>query len=218
MNRNTKTLLSFAIAALSVSGLYAWMKPIDADIPPALPAQPQKSGVVLLSAQPFTLDEAATHYWRLEQPQYDAGYVLVLQVDPQLVHPRQTAEPILYVGAETANRVNVGNESGRVIAIVPAPLGADGMPSLDLAQSPIFFGTAELPERIDAKRAAEELALARKSGARPASAADVAAATKPVVGFHDDYDLRLFCSDLIAQHSPTETDLVNGLRAPRVGR
>lgn len=218
MNRNTKTLLSLALAAVTVSGVYAWKKPFDSDSPPELPAQPQKSGVVLLRAQPFTLEQSATHYWRLEQPQYTAGYVLVLQVDPQLVHPRQSAEPVLYVGTQTANRVNHGAESGRVVCIVPTGIDAKGQPDLDLSTAPIFFGTAELPERIDAARAASELAAARKLGARPASEGDVRAATQTAVSFADEYELRLFCSDLIAQHSPTETDLVNGLRAPRVGQ
>jgi hypothetical protein len=219
MNR-IRTLSLLAIAAVTVPAVMAYQNfttPKAPDVPPQLPATPSKSQVELVAARPFKLDAPATHWWRAEQPKYDAGYVLVLKVDPVLVHPRQTAEPVLYVGAETAERVNLGHESGYVIAIVPTAKDGSGQPVLDLGAMPIFFGTAELPERIDAARAASELAAAQRNGVGPALGATTISIT-PAMEFESDHELKLYCSDLIAQYSPTETDLVNGLRVPLLGK
>src|SRR5262245_34281476 len=92
MNRMPKIVTVAAVVAVCVSAIHAlqpWSKPDTNDAPPALPAQPAKSPITLLQAQPFTLEKAATHWFRKEQPTYTAGYVLVLAVDPSLVFPRQ---------------------------------------------------------------------------------------------------------------------------------
>src|SRR5688572_10973956 len=73
----------------------------------------------LVVARPFTLERPALHVWRAEATTYDAGYLVVLEVDPQFVEPRQTEEPVLYAGAETVERMNHGDRSGRVVGIVP---------------------------------------------------------------------------------------------------
>ncbi len=216
MNRKSKLLTAAVLLAVAVPALNAWVKPLLSDSPPPLPANPAKSQVALGYARPFSLETAATHYWRKEQPQYKTGYVLVLEVDPELVHPRQSAEPVLVVGQQTAERVNLGHESGRLVVIVPTGAKADGSPDLDLSKAVMFFGTPALPEQVDAAKIEKELAFAIKSGAVAPSDAAVKKAMQPKVDFADDYELRLFCSDLIAQYSPSETDLVNGLRAPRL--
>src|SRR5258707_13144593 len=56
----------------------------------------------LVFAQAFKLDKSYPHTWRKEQPQVSSGYVLVLAVDPEFVRPKQVAEPVLYVGNQTA--------------------------------------------------------------------------------------------------------------------
>lgn len=211
-------ILATAVGALSVSGVLAYVNDSVSGEMPAPPAAPQKSPVELLLAQPFEMAEPATHWFRAERPQYRSGWLLVLAVEPSLVVPRQSLEPVLYVGNQTANRINQGNESGRVVCIVPSELGKDGKPALDLASAPIFFGTAGLPEQVDAARVAVEVADARKAGVRPPTAEAVAAATKPRVAFADEWELKLFASDLIEDFSPSETSLISGLRAPRVGR
>jgi hypothetical protein len=217
MNRNVKILLAAALAAASVTGAYAFLAGKTEELPPEIPAKPEASPVSLVFARPFTLDEAAVHYWRAEQPSYDAGYVMVLAVDPQLVHPRQGYEAVLYVGDQTAERVNQGHESGHVVVIVPAPKSADGGVALDLAAAIPFFGSPALPEQVDAAIIAAQLAAAKRAGAVAPPATAVAEALAPAVEFANDYELRLYCADLVAQYSPLEVDLVNGLRAPRVG-
>ena len=52
----------------------------EGDVPPPLPASPVSHGIELLYAQPYLLDEPYTHWWRAEQPQVRAGYLLVLAV------------------------------------------------------------------------------------------------------------------------------------------
>lgn len=207
-------LLPVLLVALLAAGVAAFVRALPGD-PPALPAAMPVAGVDVLYARPFTLERPAIHAWRAEQPAYDAGWVLVLSVDPNLVYPRQVAEPILFVGDQTAERVNFGHESGRVVAIVPAPRDAAGRPALDLAAAPVFFGMPGLPEQVDAARAAAELSAARARGARPASAAALAAVTQPQVAFGDDWELHAWCADLIEAHSPQETDLIAGLRVAR---
>jgi hypothetical protein len=62
------------------------------------------------------------------------------------------------------------------------------------------------------------LAAARAAGIVPPTAQVVASASAPQVRFHDEADVRVWAADLIEAWSPTEVDLVSGLRAPRVGR
>src|SRR5207247_5817900 len=83
----------------------------------ALSARPSVSGVhAVVYAQPFVLSKPWTHVWRVEQPSFDAGWLVVLDVDPTFVQPRQTFEPVLYAGDETVERINHGYEAGRVVA------------------------------------------------------------------------------------------------------
>src|SRR5262245_4270050 len=112
--------LPVVLVLLLAAGVGALVRALPAD-PPPLPVTPAGE-VALLYARPFTVEVPFTHVWRAEQPVFSAGVVVVLSVDPDLVHPRQTAEPILFVGDQTAERVNFGHESGRVVAIVPSAL------------------------------------------------------------------------------------------------
>jgi len=208
--------LPVVLVLLLAAGVGALVRALPGE-PPPLPVTPA-GGIDVLYARPFTVEVPFTHTWRAEQPSFSAGVVVVLAVDPDLVHPRQTAEPILYVGDQTAERVNLGNESGRVVAIVPAALDAAGAVALDLAAAPIFFGEPGLPEEVSAAKAATELAAARQRGLAAPSRAAVAAVMHPQVAFTDTWELRLWCSDLIETWSPQEADLVSGLRVPRVGR
>lgn len=199
-------------------GVFALRQVLRDDGPPPLPAVMPAGGVTLIAARPFTLEVPYVHDWRAERPLVSSGVVLVLGVDPDLVHPRQGFEPVLYVGDQTAERLNAGHESGHLIAIVPAPVDAQGRVALDLAQAPIFFGTPALPEQVDAATVAQELAAARARGVAAPAAQAVAAVTQPQVRFHDDSEVRVWAADLIESWSPTEVDLVAGLRAPRVGK
>lgn len=134
---------------------------------PQIPATPSAVQDIVF-AQPFVLEQGEATTWRAEKPVVSSGYILVLKVNPDLVYPRQTAEPVLYVGDTTAERMNVGYRSGYVVAVV----GADvtGEQAMDLSKVKIWFGTPELPERVDANRVAQESALADAAGIKPFSA------------------------------------------------
>src|SRR5262245_55713327 len=116
----------------------------------------------ILFAQAFRLDKPYTHTWRKEQPQVSAGYVLVLAVDPEFVRPQQTPEPVLYVGDQTAERINAGDVSGRLVVLVPSAANSRGEIALDLNKALIWFGGTELPERVDAAQVNAEAGAAIK--------------------------------------------------------
>ena len=168
----------------------------------ALPATP--AGIEeLVYARSFTLAESYTFAWRKERPEVTSGLLLVLKVDPALVVPRQVAEPVLYVGDQSAQRVNFGNESGHVIAIVPG--------DVDLSRSPIWFGSPELPERVDVSTIKAERAKAASAGIVPLSSDKIASAFKrggSSLALADKCELlRSEVSDLIVQYSPQEKHL-----------
>jgi hypothetical protein len=183
---------------------------------PRLPANTTSAPVELLEARPFLFDRAETHTWRSDAPLYDAGFLLVLHADPDLVRPRQTYDAVLYVGGQTAERCNVGATTGNLVVLVPAPRGAGGTVALDPWSVPIWFGPPELPERIDAVAIQRELAAARRSGVGPASAAIPRRAQSPATTIYaqDRADLDFFVADLIETYSADEVDLVRGLRVP----
>lgn len=217
-SRSRPFLAALAVLGLLAAGTTAVMRVLDDGAPPALPADPSRSPVTVVAAWPFTLDVPAIHWSRAEQPRYDAGMILVLAADPDVLHPRQSEEAVLYVGAQTAEKLNTGHPSGHVVVLVPAPRDGRGGVDLDLASSPVFFGTPALPETIDGARAAAELAAARAQGVTSESSAALASRVHGLVSFVDDGDLRTWSADLIERWSPQERDLVSGLRAPRLRR
>ncbi len=172
----------------------------------------------LVLARPFTLQRPALHVWRAEATAYDAGFLVVLEVDPSFVVPRQTEEPVLQAGLETVERVNHGEQSGRVVGIVPCARDAAGRPSLDLAATTFFFGPEELPERVTLEDARRALQRAVASGARPFTAENIEAALARggallELGSRDELDP--IAGVLVLEHSPEERDLGTGLMAPR---
>jgi len=208
--KSKRTLVLTAVLGIALTSWVAATITGDGQhVMPPLPKDATEAQIELIEAYPFTVQEPLTHWWRMEQPTYNTGTLLVLAVDKDAVHPRQTFEPVLYCGDETVERINVGHESGFVVAIVPS--------SVDLTTAPIFFGTAALPEELDAAACRAELAKARSLGVMPTSAEQVQSSLKDAVSFEDSYDLHYFASTLIEQYSPMETDLISGLRAPRVG-
>jgi hypothetical protein len=218
--RSIKLFLAAAVVAACAGGLYAALQrtPVSVRAAPAPSHRSTDPLRGLIAARPFTLETPAKHFWRKEQPLYRAGWILVLEVDGQFVAPRQVAEPVLYVGAETAERVNSGAVSGRLIVIVPSELGLDGRPTLDLAQAPIWFGAAELPERIDRVAARASLVEGLKNGAHPFSTAEIDAALANgggAVRFEGREDLETEAAHFVEAHAPDERDLVRGLLVPR---
>ena len=113
----------------------------------------------LLYARPFTLEKAYTYNYVKEQPQIQSGYILVLEVDSELARPRDVWTPVIYVGTRPAEVTNLSVESGRLVVLIPG--------DVDLKTTPAYFGSVQLPERVDAERGAQELASALRAGVHP---------------------------------------------------
>ena len=200
-----KTFVAIGITLMIVAGAAA-------DVPPPVPNTPAAVDQVVY-ARPFRLDEGYKFEWCAERPLVTEGYVLVLKVNPDLVYARQALEPVLYVGNTTAERVNQGNPSGYVVAIVPGPVD-----KIDLSQTRIWFGTPELPERCTSNTIAAENVKAARAAIQPLPAEQVKAAQKvggDVLRAADRYTLRRELAGLIQKYSPEEKDLINGLLVPR---
>jgi hypothetical protein len=181
----------------------------SADVP-AIPATPAAVDDVVY-ARTFTLEQGYKFEWRKDQPLVKQGTILVLKVDPDLVYARQVAEPVLYVGDTTAERINVGYGSGRVIAIVPG--------KVDLSKSPIWFGTPELPERVDAAMIKSERSAAQKAGIKPFSKKQITAAVgkggAARLEVADRYELHRQLAPLVQEYSSDESELAESMLVPR---
>lgn len=155
----------------------------------------------LLYARPFTLEQPYRYLYVKEQPEITSGYILVLEVDPRLAQPRQTDMAVLFVGDRPAELASSGAESGRVVVLVPG--------DTDLSSAPMFYGSRELPERIDRARGMQERDLALSSGikARPAEeiASALAAGGQPLAARTIDGVYRAL-ADLILIYSPQEAE------------
>jgi len=224
---NIRSTIPFGLAVLLLAG-FGTLALRATEEREATPAERESASVRrILLAQPFVLERAARHVWRAEQPTYDAGYLVVLEVDPAYVVARQTEEPVLYAGAETVERVNHGSTNGRVVGLVPAARGADGMPSLDLAATTFFFGPDALPERVREIDARHELQRAVRSGTKPFPAAEVAAARARatdllratpggVLRLASRDDLDEIAALLVLEYAPEDHETGTGMLVPRV--
>jgi len=188
------------------------------DDPPQVPETPADVNKVLY-VEPFVLEQGTEYVWCKEKPVIQAGYLLVLEVNPDLVYPRQTAEPVLYVGKQTAQRVNLGHESGRVIAIAPSTLDENGKLEVDLAKARIWFGTPELPELVTARRAAYEHNIAAKRGIQPRGADEIAKAAGRTRGqatvLADGHALMRRAGEIVRRFSPQDKEIYEALLLPQ---
>lgn len=216
--KNTFALL-VVLAALGAGG---YLLATGERQPAALPSHAPRSHAAesdvraLLYAQPFTLQRPEVFWWRAERPSYQAGWLLVLEVDPARVQPSDRAEPVLYVGDTVAERVNHPFRTGRLVVLVPSALAPDGTPALDLATAPVWFGAPELPERIDAAAVAAARAAAPQARAfTPDEIAQARAHSNPAILLEERADLDPILGELVREHAPEEPDLARGLLAPR---
>ncbi|SDW67884.1 hypothetical protein [Nitrosomonas communis] len=170
---------------------------------PATPA-PIKS---ILAARPFTLETPYPYTWSKERFMVSTGVLIVLEVDPAYVVPRNKLEPVLYAGNVPVQRLNHGNVSGRVIGIVPG--------SIDLTNALIWFGSPDLPERITASTVESERVRAERAGIRPFPEGRVASVSHPPVVAKDLATLlRDIGAELILEYSPQENELAESWRLP----
>lgn len=217
MRRRKLLGMALLAGALATGGAIANRGDRKAGAPAPLPATPQLEALELVEVRAFALDEPFPHFWRAEQPDVRAGYLLVLRADAGFLRPRQVAEPVLYVGDETAERLNDPSESGHLVCLVPAPLAPDGSVALDPTAVPIWFGEPDLPERVDTAEVARQRKRAEALGVGlPDRVPTLARATPAQTLFvRDRGELELLVADLIERWSPGERRRVEGLRVPR---
>jgi len=101
-------------------------------------------------AQPFELTEAA-EVWTMhpERESVSQGWLVQLRVDPEALIPTQVAMPVLFAADQLPSPTNFDYVAGCGLYIVPG--------AIDLATTPFFFGSTELPERLDAATRAKIL-------------------------------------------------------------
>lgn len=209
-----KTPLHAALAGLALAAgavAVSTTAPVPSAPPAPAVAAPDAVWDVLV-ARPFRLDEPYTHWWRSERPQVSAGHLLVLAVDPARFVPRETAEPVLMVGDQTAERINHGAGDGALVVLVPDTRVEDGWPTRDLATTPIFLADPELPERVDGDWLAGQLA---STTAIPFDAGRLQRATGPSLDLRDRGELERVAAELILAYAPSEADRANGLLIPQ---
>lgn len=157
--------------------------------------------------RPFTLNEGFLYYWRQEQPFIRSGTLAVFKVNPHLVRPRNTAEPVLYAGNQTVQRLNQGHESGFVISIIPG--------SINLSREPVWFGSPELPERVNAQIIDAEREKAENAEIRPFDAEKIMGVTQEHLEAANLATLlRDHISELVVKYSPQEKALAEAWRLP----
>lgn len=219
MKYGKPTLVPAILALLfGIGSATALVHTLEEDTPPELPAV-ATGAPDLLFARPFLLEESYEHLWRAEAPRFRGGYLLVLEVDHPFTIPRNGLESVLYVGEQTAERINWGTGSGRVVAIVPTPLDEAGAPRLELARTPVWYGTPELPERVDAATIRAELDAALARGIGPFAEETVSAALErggELLTLPGRFELDRYTAQLIYEFSPTEAERADGMLAPLV--
>ena len=173
----------------------------------ALPPTPAPVKAVI-AARRFTLETPFPYTWAKEHIEVSTGLLVVIEVDPALVVPRDTLEPVLYAGNLPVQRLNHGNKSGRVIGIIPG--------NINLATTPIWFGTPQLPERITTAMVESERARAEKAGAaRTFKQANILGLSDPPVKSKDlSALLRTVGADLVLKYSPQDKGLAETWRLP----
>ncbi len=181
----------------------------QSNAPSAQVATPATPAAVkgILALRRFTLATPYQYTWSSERRMVSTGTLVVLEVDPAYVIPRDTLQPVLFAGNVAIHRLNQGDKSGRVIGIVPG--------DVDLATVPIWFGTPQLPERLTPALIDSERALAAKAGVRAFGQAKTAAVTRPRLAAADLASLlRTTGAELVLQYSPQEKALAESWRLP----
>ena len=214
MSMNRLTTVILFLSAIVVSTAFA-----QHDKLPPLPATPAPTGKVHY-AERVVLDESFAYEWRAERPEVAAGWLLVVDVDPACVVPRQTEQPVLYVGKQVAMRYNVGFRAKRVVIFVPSALDANGELTLKLEDAPIWFGAPDLPERVDQNLIDAERAVADARGVTPRPANELT----PLVDrqraprvLANRSELDRAAARLIIRYVPEEEELGRLLLAPPPG-
>jgi hypothetical protein len=195
--------VALAVCLLGLLACGTFSVAADTKVPPT-PA-PIKG---IVAAHRFTLEDPYQYTWTRERVMVSSGTLVVLEVDPALVVPRNTLEPVLYAGNVPLQRLNHGDKSGRVIGIVPG--------NIDVTTMPIWFGTPQLPERVTTAMAETERERAQKAGVTQTfERGAIAGLDSPPTASKDLAALlSTVAADLVLTYSPEEKDLAESWRLP----
>jgi len=202
MQKLSGRLAAAAFALLVGAGVAAAIDEV-----PVVPTDNGSAVKGLLYARPFELDQPYAYVWTKEQERITSGYILVVEVEKSFAQPRDIESPVLYVGSRPAEVTNLGTSSGRMVVLVPG--------DTDLTSAPIFFGSVELPERVDRARGEAEVAAAMALGIEPvgAEAARTALlAGGPALQARTIDGVYRAIADVLVEYSPEETDRIASLR------
>jgi len=200
------TLAMMALAAAAVTAVGD-----RREVVPEVVAGSSENVHSILAALPIGVTSSFAHDWSAERAQVSSGWLLALEVNPELLVRHQSADPVLYVGDLAVERINSGDLSGRVIVLVPE--------RIDLATAPIFFGAAALPESVDTSTRKLELTRATNAGAKPFAASALEAALErgfggsdaETVEFQDRRAVLEFAAQWIFEFAPEESDFAKEL-------
>jgi hypothetical protein len=164
----------------------------------------------ILEIQPFRLRVGYRYGWLESRPFVSDGLLVVLRVDPRHVVPRDAAEPVLYAGDGTVQRLSQGQGSGYVIGIIPG--------GIDLTSEPIWFGRPQLPERVTPEVIKEQRTLAESAGIKAFGPDKIKGALRGAIEAEDLAALlRGPAADLVLKYSPDEKHLADTWRLPTTG-
>ncbi|MDP6518267.1 MAG: hypothetical protein QF724_07435 [Planctomycetota bacterium] len=201
------------LAAAAGAALVRGARPGPA--PPLAAPETPVNGV--LYARHFTLAQPYPHTWRAERPLVSSGYLVVLDIEREYLVPRQGLEPVLILGEQTVERINNGDGSGHLVAIVPdAHLlrDADRVEQRDLAERRSFFATPALPEEVDGAWIAAQVERAASLAPLGASAREALAAGTSPVQLEDRVALEHLAAELIMRYAPDESEQAAGMLVP----
>jgi len=193
-------------ASLFVMSAYVTSQAVSSEGEIAIPSTPAPVKDIL-AILPFTLKTPYTNTWSKDRATVSSGVLIVLEVDPALVVPRNSLEPVLYAGNTVVHRLNHGHLSGRVIGIIPD--------NIDLSNVLIWFGSPELPERVTQVMVETERARAAEARLHPFPKAKIVSVQRPSIVEKDLAGLlRTVVADIVYEFSPQEKDLAESWRLP----
>jgi hypothetical protein len=159
-------LVAAALAALQGCARARAAGP-DPDAIPVVPMDDGHAVVRVLEVRSFTLREGALTYdFQAGAPSLRSGQLVALRAEPAFLQLRQVKSPVLYAGPVPVQVVERDAASGCVVGVIPA--------SVDARKEPFYFGSYELPERVDAVRGRAERDAALAAGLRPRPPAESA--------------------------------------------
>ncbi len=198
------SLVVFAVVLSVMPSLAACQAQSGSGLVMRPPTPAAVKGIVV--ARRFTLSTPYRSTWAKTPYDVSRGTLVVIEVDPAYVVPRDALEPVLYAGDVAVERLNHGHVSGHVIGIVPG--------DVDPATVPIWFGRPQLPERLTPDMIAEERARAEKAGIRALPQARSAANAAPASATDLAALLRDVAAALVYRYAPEDKRIADAWRLP----